>query len=665
VQNGILSNVSVRLLLGNPADWPVSGVGAAEFVATFNPADDTGKETCFVRVTPTPAGFPLAPNEGIATNSEIGVRFTEPMDPTSMTAFDSLTLTRVSVPLITSDYIVGRVDQSQDLQQFTFVPDLPLKHQGPPTPLEESYFLTLSTGALGPSDLAGNGLAFSLPQIEVKIDPNAATRENGGRVTRFTSPDEEAPIGDEMTGPLPEWTGQHLYDLVRELIRPRPVIRYEAVADRTQAVPSLMLAFPQGVQTPLSNLGSRMQTVWRYADVGFGLQDITNFNVDVEGMNWAPVGNQIVADHYTNFEISLSHSKYQPDEYIDPSSLFPKFPNSGLKNSYANNVLDGPQQIVHPRELGYTVSPGDFYVSGTGTGLMPYPLNQTIPVSQYRTFTWRDTSKLMRGGTPAPLGSGVEIFQNLIILGIDPMNFMTAGNIETIGLPLLMDFKCFPDGDALGLNRLDISLGTNSSARPNFRAFTTGGTNTAQIPISVQPDLTSVATGGYNPGSTPIAGQSTYGLDNTFYIGALDLVVRVSRSYSVWFGTQDSEILTPAYNPAVKEPRDVDQPQGTSVNLAYRGAINIVSPDINPVVTTNAMALDGYGDYYQPLPPAPTLHNNPNPTFNFLNDSAWHDDVSDIDGVPYYQIRITFLSNIETALSPELSALGITWQVQN
>ena len=61
----------------------------------------------------------------------------------------------------------------------------------------------------------------------------------------------------------------------------------------------------------------------------------------------------------------------------------------------------------------------------------------------------------------------------------------------------------------------------------------------------------------------------------------------------------------------------------------------------------------------------PTLHNNPNPTFNFLNDSAWHDDVSDIDGVPYYQIRITFLSNIETALSPELSALGITWQVQN
>ena len=110
---------------------------------------------------------------------------------------------------------------------------------------------------------------------------------------------------------------------------------------------------------------------------------------------------------------------------------------------------------------------------------------------------------------------------------------------------------------------------------------------------------------------------------------------------------------------------DVDQPQGTSIELAYRGAINIVSQVINPVVTTNARSLDGYGDFYQPPAMGPTLHNNPNPTFNFLNDSAWHDDVSDIDGVPYYQIRITFLSNIETALSPELSALGITWQVQN
>ena len=177
-----------------------------------------------------------------------------------------------------------------------------------------------------------------------------------------------------------------------------------------------------------------------------------------------------------------------------------------------------------------------------------------------------------------------------------------------------------------------------------------------------QPDLTSVATGGYNPGSTPIAGQSTYGLDNTFYIGALDLVVRVSRSYSVWFGTQDSEILTPAYNPAVKEPRDVDQPQGTSVNLAYRGAINIVSQVINPVVTTDARSLDGYGDFYQPPAMGPTLHNNPNPTFNFLNDSAWHDDVSDIDGVPYYQIRITFRSNAVSGEGPVLSGLGQGWQ---
>ena len=73
--------------------------------------------------------------------------------------------------------------------------------------------------------------------------------------------------------------GQHLYDITRELIRPRPVVHFEAVVDRTQAIPALMTPFAPGVQTPLSSLGSKMQTVWRYVDCGFSLLDVTNFNV--------------------------------------------------------------------------------------------------------------------------------------------------------------------------------------------------------------------------------------------------------------------------------------------------------------------------------------------------------------------------------------------------
>ena len=109
----------------------------------------------------------------------------------------------------------------------------------------------------------------------------------------------------------------------------------------------------------------------------------------------------MIADSFNEFEISLSHSLYLPDEYINPQSLFPMFRHSGLKETFSTNTLDAandPQRIVHPRFLGYVVSPGDVYATTTGTLMMPFPLNRTIPVAEYEYYTWRDTSLLARGG---------------------------------------------------------------------------------------------------------------------------------------------------------------------------------------------------------------------------------------------------------------------------
>ena len=123
---------------------------------------------------------------------------------------------------------------------FNFIPDLNLAHvQGQ----AEEYYLTLASGDLGPVDLAGNPLPYALPQVMGTIDAEQPSRVNGGAVSRF----------DEASG---EWAGQILYDLQRELIQPRPVVRFNSVADRSQPVPKLMTPFPQGVQTPLSGLGS-------------------------------------------------------------------------------------------------------------------------------------------------------------------------------------------------------------------------------------------------------------------------------------------------------------------------------------------------------------------------------------------------------------------------
>jgi len=656
----VVFDIKVRLVLGDPADWTAlgAGVGAASFLSVYDPVVDASSEACFIQVAPQADGFPELPAVGLATASRMTVRFSEPMDPASLTAFDSLVLTRVADFVSTDQFVVGTVLQSQDLQSFEFVPDLPLRHI---VGESEPYYLALTGGALGPVDLAGNAPTFAFPQIELTIDPTATSQSNGGRVSRFTSPDEEFPFGDDV-GLKPEWSGQHLYDLTRQLIRPRPLIRFEAVADRTQRIPSLHTPFPPGVQTPLSNLGSKMQTVWRYADVGFTLTDASNFDVDVEGLNWSPIGGFVIADNYNEFEIRLSHSAFLPDEYINTMSLFPQFPNSGLKRTFSTNLLDparDPQRVVHPRFKGYIVAPGDLFAASTGTLMMPFPLNRDVPISDYVFYTWRDTAIPTRGGVGS---GGVELWNNCLVLGIGSCEVQSAGRVQTIGLPLLMEFRCYPDDEALGLNAFDISLAANSSARPDFRAFSTGGVDTTGTPQSVDPDLEIEANGGYNPASSP-PGATTWGLDNTFYIGAMDLVTRISRSYSLWFeatglGGSGNQV----YNPAVVEPRPESQPNGTQVLIAYRGASAIELSDAQREDFTgpsyNASELDGYGDWYEnPV----TDRNLPNTIITFVGDAEWKSDVSRIDGAQYYQMRLTFLSNPETAVSPEISAVGLTW----
>ncbi|MDA0948141.1 MAG: hypothetical protein O2799_06455, partial [Planctomycetota bacterium] len=314
VQNGVVENLQVRLLLypeawdepggAGPNTWLQSAIGPVSFRSPYTPGTDFGKEPCFVQVFPQPTGFPESPGTGLFPASTLGLQFSEPMDPASLTAFDSLTLTRQPAPglndppLPSSAFVVGSVGQSLDLRAFTFVPDLPMAHVAG---VEESYFLTPASGDGGPTDLAGNPLQQGLPSMELKIGATNGTVRNGGRVSRFNSPDEEPPVGDSTEGLKPEWAGQHLFDLAKRAIRPRPTTRFRAMADRTQPLASVMTPFPVGVQTPLSKFGSRMQTTYRYVDFGFTMTDTTNHNLDVEHFYWSPAAGQVVYDNYQNF----------------------------------------------------------------------------------------------------------------------------------------------------------------------------------------------------------------------------------------------------------------------------------------------------------------------------------------------------------------------------
>ncbi len=656
---GSVANVHFRIVF--PANGALTA-GPAQISTVWDSVQNFGKEGCFVSYSSVAPGA-TTPGQGVSSDGTVLLRFSEPMDPSTLTAFDNFPVLRVNPATSTPtarDYVIGAVAVSPDLRTFTFSPVAKFKHTLGSS--NDRYYVNVASGSTGPLDLAGNPLASALPAVNFTIDPADATENNGGLVFRFSSLDELNNDG------RPEWRGQFLTDVVSGKIIPRPVTRLRATCDRTIPVPGIQPTFTTGVQTPLSALGSKLQSLWRYCDVGYALVDESTYNVDVEHLYWAPAGGNVVADAFDLFEIRLAHTRYLPDESVDPTSLLPIYPNSGLVTTYASNLLDAtgdPQQVVHPRELGYIVNPGDKKFSATGqTQVMPYPLNQGITVPNYRYYTWRDTSILAKGAVADSPGAELRIVCS-VVYGLGAGCFSCPylnSNVPTIGLPLLMEFRCFPDSTALGLNALDINLALNSSAKPNFRAFSTGGTNTSGQSVQVNPDLATIATGGYNPTSVP-PGQTTIGADNTVYLGEMDLVLRLSRIHSIWL---DSQINAPTYLTPVVEPRDSDQPLGTRIDLAFRGA-TIVSPN-NSNITLDATFVDAYGNAaFCPSGGGAnqcaftTCTTNGVPTF-FQSNSTWRTSLTQINGAKLFQVRATFVSNTDTNLSPSLSALGFAFR---
>jgi len=613
------------------------GVGGARLQAPFDSI--TSVPPCYLSFSPIPAS---APNIGVQTNSKVFVRFSEPMDPSSIRPYDTFTVTRTAGDLTPFDYAVGSVVPAADLRAFSWEhPNVPFAHeQGS----GETYYINLASGANGPTDLAGNPLADALPQTTFSLLTTEPSSINGGFAMRFHTADE---FYDD--GQFELRNGQLLYDPINERILPRPVSRFDVAADRNQPVPSVMTQFVGGIQTPLSKLGSKLQTLWRYCDLGFSLTDETNINMDVEGLSWAPVGGSVVTDEYDQFAILLYHCAWLPDEILDING-FPQWPASGVKPTFNNNPLDlinDPGTTVHPKNLGYTVNPANLYTASSGTSMLPFPLNQDLPLDQYRYYTWRDTALTALAGSNN--NGAIPDIEGLVVLGTPGAGKVyNAGEIPSVGLPILMEFRCYPSDEALGLNALDISLAANSSARPNFRAFSTGGYDNNNNPNFIDPDTEDEAQGGYNPTSTP-PGNPTPPVDNSFYVGEMSLVTRVSRIHTVWFDTTFPQANFAA---PLMEPAPSDQPSGTSVVLAYRGASQISDQDSNDI-RNNAVHLDFYGNSIQ------GEDNSSEPTL--VGSGAWVNDITQINSARYFQVRISFVSNAATEQTAELQSLAFAY----
>ena len=646
---GEISNVPVRFIGDRPIAQASELLTSGLFLSTFSPSDPIPRG-CWVNFSPQPLGYP---STAVSTEAQVQIRFSEPMDPDSITPFESFQVVNgdVSVPADSTNITVGRVSASDDLRIFTNSPLLNLKHQ----PMTDDIY---SVRLIGATDLSGNALLQPLPNVDFRLNPNLPEVVNASVVMRFDSTDEIAPLDAQ------DLRGQLFYDLQGGRITPRPVAITNVPADRSNPIPSIMVPFPPGVQTPLSPLGSRLQTVWRYADLGWQVLDETRFNVDVLGLNWAPIGGQIVADFFEQFEIALSHSRRQPDEEVS-NNLLPVYQNSGLRgrnNFFADNILNdplSPQTVVHPRDFGYRVDPVDLFLSSSGVIMLPFPLNRD-PTLEPVTYTWRDTSVLSRA---APGGAGIplarEVGPPLFLENAPPGRVAGANNVPSFGLPLLLEFRTFPTAQAFGLNALDISLAINSSAIPSFRSYSTGGFNTAQNLVSVDPDLEDQPNGGFNPSSNPPGRRTRRADDNAFYIGQLDIITRVSRVHSAWIDTEF--VATDFFTPVIL-PRASDLPLGTGVVVEYRGATNIgLDDDEDPNAPFDGRQLDAYGEMFENN--AGVISRVGDVSF-IGTDGTWTNDIDVIDGARFFQMRISFFNNIKTGLSPEVSGMGFAFEPQ-
>lgn len=613
------------VFVGNPLTLTGPGLYQAPFLPSLAVPDG-----CWVSFLPEATTFP---SDGVLTTAQVLLRFSEPMDPDTLSPFGDFLIVNgaggAASTAISHNIIVGEVAPNSDLTLFSFSPKLPMRHVA--NDANDIKHLELDA----PRDLAGNRLRHELPFIDFKIEPLEATQNNGAIVLRLDANDEYAPNGAGPDG-LADLRGQFFFDSQQGSIFPRPVATTGWPGDRSNPVPRLMQA---GFNTnlPLNPLGAKVQALWRYCDFGWNVRDETKYNLDIVGLSWSPNTGGVQADFFELFEIRLGHSRFLPDE---------AFGNTGLPPGtlFENNYLAGSnQKVVHNRVLGYAVNPSLRFNSTTNVVMMPYPLNLGTSTPDV-TYTWRDTTILTLGadgGTPGsvqppvPGPPGVPVTNEGAAGG---PNFAAIRNVPSVGLPLLIEFKCFPSDSGLGINALDVAL-AGGSAGPAFRAFSAGGINNLGNPTPVQPDNAGTPAGIVTPGGL------TAPVDSAYHIGQLDTVVRVSRVHSAWL---DSGLAgTTTWQAPVLEPAAAAQPSGTSVQLDFRSATAFSGPSA-ATAPFNAALLTAYGN------PA-----TPNPPFSETSLSDWSTNIALANAKRYLQLRITFVNNTSAGVSPKLTALAL------
>ncbi len=671
-------------------------------ITTAYASADSGLQLCWVKFFPEPEyGLPA---RGIDPYSTISISFSEPVDPATVKALESFVITSYVVdPINPSDPADTYLAEIYAARQFGFpnaesVADYIDRQLGYTVAVEDvgtggsvtgtssgsgrvlsgplgiapdgrtytiapaagftdahdegnglRFAVSVRDGNDGIIDLAGNKVAFTdfvagnEGQDEL-ITPGSTNPWPADRyfALRFNSTDEN---GDSLL----EYGGQYVFD--PGVLRGRQLVRFSRTADPANPYVAQRIQFTAGVMTPLTPTGAVLMTCWPYHILGLGLLAVAEFNLDVESLNWAPFGGNVLDDSFHRYSVALSHSERFPDDFINPSSGYPDYPNSGLRrnNDFDSSILGFPdlnEDVVW--DGAYQLTATKVFTATSGNKYMPWG-------DFTHTYTWRDTDITALANLDGPAYLGGKSSAGVPPDTVSGTKEYNAQFVPSIGMPLLARFRCYPRGNFFGANGFQVQIMCGSSALPAFRIFSAGGRDAGGNWHQVIPD--DRATGGMNPqGGYQTSGQGAGSRTKAFgpelYWHQVDFVLRVSRVYTHWFSFGGKPDFI---SDITQEPAPEFQPPNTEVVVDVRGVqtLNCGSSGSSPL--TDASVLDFYGDYDNPC---------------MSDTTGWRSDIQSLLNDPagreyeFFQFRFTFVSNIEQNLSPELDALGLAWSIQ-
>ena len=426
----------------------------------------------------------------------------------------------------------------------------------------------------------------------------------------------------------------------------------------------------------------------RYIEDDFSLdyRRAADFALDVEQLYWSPFNDEnVLFDTFDRYTMSLAHSDKRPEITFlflpGNAQATPPVPpgcrficaamSSGLETNFADNILRGSEAVTVFEDKVYQINPNEAFRSPSNVKYVPYPRFD-------RSYTWRD-SRLVTvdasgqviglGGArnpraPEPNDDWTTNIDSPWITSVpganftgptwvmDPADFIRNNqrDHDPIALPLLVDFKVFPDsahnGFARGSNAFQMAMigqpsggfpavpggyynvtGAGCAGRAPWsflRVHSTGGLDpTTGQTILVDPANTLVATGGIVKDAglgDPIQGLFQAppgdGMMNwaqadfvrkvsTMTFGFIDTVRPNFRQVAVSGGvTLDQGIpdFAPLGNLRIRDlvsqmdPPISRQPAGTSVVLEFRAAQAFTNSDrlYNPSFATGTTPSDAF-----------------------------------------------------------------------